>query len=146
MHHVQDTWQNLLEGISGLHKISSMSRQCGKRKTSHATHSIKSANASTNGLTLYIYSHFGHMIKWFQSLFSYFISETCCGRQQSFCTSIKLSGPRLYAGNIGEVETPPESAALFSHCSVRWIPGSSSRYYPGINKNMLPGRCETNPL
>lgn len=124
MHHVQDTRQNLLEGISGLHKISSMPRQCGKRKTSHATHSIKSANASTNGLTLYIYSHFGHMIKWFRSLFGYFISETCCGRQQSFCTSIKLSGPRLYAGNIGEVETPPESAALFSHsgralqCSV----------------------------
>lgn len=64
------------------------------------------------------------MIKRFQSLFGYFISETCCGRPQSFCTSIKLSGPRLYAGNIGEVETPPESSALFSHsgrallCSV----------------------------
>lgn len=94
-----------------------MQSHCGKRTTSHATHSIQSANASTNGLTLYIhiYSHFGHMIKRFQSLFSYFISETCCGRPQSCCTSIKLSGPRLYAGNIGEVETPPESAALFSH-------------------------------
>lgn len=114
----------MLEGIYGHHKISSMPRRRGKRTTSHATHSIKSANASTNGLTLYIYSHFGHMIKWFQSLFGYFFSETCCGRPQSFCTSIKLSGPTLYAGNIGEVETPPESAALFSHsgralqCSV----------------------------
>lgn len=123
-HHVQDTRRNMLEGISGHHKISSMPRHCGKRKTSHATHSTKSSNASTNGLTLYIYSHFCHMFKRFQSLFGYFISETCCGRPQSFCTSIKLSGPRLYAGNIGEVETPPESAALFSHsgralqCSV----------------------------
>jgi hypothetical protein len=56
-----------------------------------------------------------HMVGRFYSLVVYLLFEACCRRPQSLCTSIKLSGPGVYAGNMGEVETSPKSAALFSH-------------------------------
>jgi hypothetical protein len=86
-----------------------------KEENDHANHRIISANASTNGLTLCAYSHFGHMIQRFNLHLVTSFLRHAVEDPRSFCTGIKLSGPGVYAGNIGEVETPPESAALFSH-------------------------------